>query len=498
MISHLVLLPVLLPLVGAALSVLVLRAWPRAQAWWSLVVMLASMNCSATLLHQVWSSGAPVIAHVGGWAGPFGISIVGDILGATMALMCQVVLVTGVLYAMGSRDACVRYPSFHPLLLTLATGLTGAMLTGDLFNLFVFIELLVISATVLTASSDNKAGVEAAYKYFYISQFAAVMLLLANGCLYAAHGTLNLADLSQRIAEQPDQPLSRIAMVLLMGAFAIKCAAVPFHFWQPDFHTTSPTAVSAMLSSIVVKVGVYGFLRMMTLLYPSNSESIGGLLLLLGGAGVIFGGLSAVGTHDVKRMLAYSTLAQLGFILMAMGWNTSLGLAAAIVFAVNHALVKSAMLMLAGAVASRSPVKSSSFAAVTGLGSAAPGAGLLFLLGGLALAGIPPTNGFISKWGVFVEGVNRTEWWSVGVLGLGSLFTLLYVARAFMRLWWEPLNQEITPKPYGDALLAPAVLVTLCVLLGLWAQPLLELGQANADWLASPASYIRAVLEGER
>ncbi|MFN2135997.1 MAG: complex I subunit 5 family protein, partial [Candidatus Promineifilaceae bacterium] len=341
----LVTLPILLPLAGAAIALLLRkrRAW---QAGWALIVMTAGLAASAWLLISVSQGGQPLVYQSGGWPAPFGISLVADMLSALFVLMTQLIMFTGIVYALGSKDKVVRYPTFYPLFLTLAGGLTGAMLTGDIFNMYVFTELLVISGTVLTAISDDRYGTEAAYKYFYISLLASFFMLLAIGSLYAAYGTLNMADLGLRIqAAGPTEPLLWPAIAFLLTTFMIKSAVFPFHFWQPDFHTAAPTAVSAMLSSVVVKLGVYGFLRMTTLLFVDEAPQIRTILLVLGVAGVIFGGLSAIGTHNVKRMLAYSTLAQVGFILVGIGWGTPLALTAAIIFAFNHSVIKAAMLM---------------------------------------------------------------------------------------------------------------------------------------------------------
>ena len=282
----------------------------------------------------------------------------------------------------------------------------------------------------------------------------------------------------------------------LMATFMAKSAVFPFHFWQPDFHTAAPTAVSAMLSSVVVKLGVYGFLRMTTLLFLPQAETIRFLLVVLGIIGVLFGGLSAVGTHNAKRMLAYSTLAQVGFILVGIGWGTPMAIAAAIVFAFNHSLIKAAMLMLAGYVASRTPVKSADFEVVSGVGRAIPGAGLLFFLGSLALAGIPPTNGFISKMLLFFSGIDAAGFSSLLLIGLGSVFTLVYTMRGFQRIWWQgpPASGEVKAK--GDQLLAPVLLIGLVLLLGLWAEPLVQIARDTGFWLDSPMGYIQAVLGG--
>jgi multicomponent Na+:H+ antiporter subunit D len=473
-----------------------LYRWRKVQAWWSLGVMLTALAAGGWLLAQVWQGGQPFVFQSGGLAAPFGISLVADLLAVLLVVMSQIVLSLGLVYALGAKDNVVQYPSFYPLFLALAAGLTGAFLTGDLFNLFVFSELVVIAGTVLTAVSDDRYGVEAATKYFYMSLLAATFLLLANGTLYAAYGTLNLADLAARIQLDPSQPLLPVGMALLLATFMIKSAVFPMHFWQPDFHAAAPTAVSAMLSSVVVKLGVYGFLRMTTLLFVEQAAVLRGLLVVLGIAGVLVGGLSAVGTHNVKRMLAYSTLAQVGFILVGIGWGTPLALAAAIVFTVNHSFVKSALLMLAGALASRTAVKSASFSVVTGLGKHVPQIGALFFIGALALAGIPPTNGFISKFLLFDSGLAGAQWAALAFLALGSVTTFIYTMRAFQRIWWQPPTTDVALKPSGDRLLAPALLIGLVVVLGVWAAPLVAVAQAAADWLGQPAQYIQLVLGG--
>lgn len=497
--SHLVLLPIIIPLTGAAVGLMAWR-WPRVQRAWSFGTLLTSFAATIALLAAVWGDG-PVVLQMGGWAAPFGISLVADLLGATMALMAQGVLVTGMVYALGCRDKCVSFPAFMPVFLTLTTGLTGTFLTGDIFNLFVFAELLVSSGAVLTAISDDRNGAEAAYKYFFISLFAAIFLLSAIGGLYVSYGTLNMADLGQRILQLARDgaampPLHYMAMVLMFVFFMVKSAVVPLHFWQPDFHTAAPTPISAMLSSVVVKVGVYGFLRMTTLLFVPQAGTLRGLLVVLGVVGLIFGGLTALGTHNAKRMLAYSTLAQIGYILVGIGWGTPAAIAAAIVLAVNHSLIKAAMLMLAGAVASRAPIKSAAFSNITGVGKSLPAMGALFLLGGLALAGIPPTNGFIGKLSLFRSGVLAADYAALAVVGFASILTLVYVVRAFQLIWWVPPAEGVYAKPSGDRLLAPALLVGLCLLLGLWAEPLLRLAGDVSAWLGDPALYIAAVLGG--
>ncbi len=494
MSETLVSLPIVIPL-AAAFAALLLRQYAQVQGLFTLAALLASLLASLLLLLQVQAEGAMVL-QLGSWPVPFGITLVGDMLSAFMVVMCQFVLVMGALYAVGAKDKCIRYPSFYPLFLTLAAGLTGAMLTGDVFNLFVFAELLVISGAALTAMSDDRLGIEAAYKYFYISLTAAWFLLLAVGSLYVSYGTLNMADLALSVAADPDRPLLTFAIIMLFAAFMVKSAVVPFHFWQPDFHTVSPTAVSAMLSSVVVKLGIYGFLRMTTLLFVEQAVWIRGVLIVLGVVGVLLGGYSAIGTHNAKRMLAYSTLAQIGFILVAIGWGTPLALAAALIFTFNHSLIKSALLMLAGFVASRAPIKTADFANITGVGRNLPQAGGLFFVGGLALAGIPPTNGFLSKMMVFQSGLQTEDFVTLAIIGVASIMTLVYVMRAFMQIWWQAPAPGATIKSTGDRLVAPAILILFVLIFGIWVEPLMRVVTETSAWMSDPQLYISAVMGG--
>ena len=491
----LVILPILLLLLGFAVALLV-RKHRRLQGGWSLAVVVTGLIISTLIVVRVFRDQTTLVYLSGGWPATAGITFVADPLSSTLVLMTFLVLTMGVIYALGSKDRAISEPIFYPMFLTLGAGLVGALLTGGLFNLFVFTELLVFSGTILTALSDDSLGVEAAYKYFYMSLLASAFLLLGIGTLYVAYGTLNIATLAAEISSSPATPLLPIAIALLLVTFLIKSAVFPFHFWQPDFHTASPTAVSAMLSSIVVKLGVYGILRMTTLLFVEQSDLIQTLLIGLGVVGVVIGGLGAIGTHNGKRMLAYSTQAQIGLIMVGIGWGTPLSIAAAIVFTFNHSLIKAAMLMLMGVLASRAPVKSASFEVVQGLGKGMPVTGALFFIGGLALAGIPPTNGFVSKLLLFNSGVKFDQYVVLLLLGAASILTLIYIIRAFQRIWWIPPDNQSKAKKGGDRLLAPGILIAAVLLLGLWPNPIISLANWTASYLSVPMHYIQAVIGG--
>ncbi|MBU4460280.1 MAG: hypothetical protein KJ579_06915 [Verrucomicrobia bacterium] len=488
-------LPFLLPLAGVGAALLLARR-RRLQAAVSLALLLGGLLAGAVLLSEVWMTGRPVVFQMGGWPAPFGIAFTGDLLSATFVVLAGAVFAAGGLYAWGSRDPAVRdEPAFFPLFLALAAGLSGAFLAGDLFHLFVCTELIVISGAALTASARDAGGPEAAFKYFYISLIAGLSLLIACGVFYAAYGTLNLADLARRIAAQPGHPLAATGAVFLLVYALCKCAGVPFHFWQPDFHAAAPTPVSAMLSSVIVKLGVYVLIRGGALFLPLMDGPFRPVLLAVGIAGVAVGSLGAIGTHHAKRMLAYSTLAQVGLMLVAIAWGSPAALAAAIVLAVNHALIKSALLMIAGAMASRAPGHSAAFDALRGLGAALPAAGALFLLGGLALAGVPPMNGFIGKWMLFRSGAGEERFLVLALLAAAGGVSLIYTVRAYQLVWWTPRAAGPAAKPpAGDSLAAPALLIAMCVALGVFAEPLLRLADRVATDIVHPSLLHRAVL----
>lgn len=492
--SALLLAPIFIPLGFAALGILLARN-RSLQHGAGLLASLLAWLCTLAVL-QLNIQGETVVYALGGWAPPYGIVLVADLTAALFAVMASSVFLAGTLYVLGSTEESVTYPAFMPLFLAMSAGLSGVFYTGDIFTLFVFIELMVVSSVILVAISDNKLGLEAAIKYLFISAMGTLFLLTGIAALYATYGTLNIADIGRLLSGGARPLLAQTAALMLTSAFLLKSAVFPFHFWQPDFHTTAPTAVSAMLSSVIVKAGIYGLLRLLTLLFTAEAQLVDGVLIVLGLIGVFFGGFTALRTYDAKRLLAYSTLSQVGFILIAIGLNTPLALAAALVYAFNHAFIKSALLMLAGAVASRMSPKTARLLDLAGAGRAMPLAGGLFLLGGLALSGIPPLNGFISKLALAQGAIGAQAWLVTGLVVGSGVITLLYMVRTWQWIFQQAPAEGLKTKPKGDSLLAPALLIAACILLGLFASPLLDLaGRASAQ-LGNPALYISAVLGG--
>ena len=482
------------PLAGAIIALL-FASDNRVQRIIGLLTGLVAWCFSVVLLLQVYQAGVQTYA-LGNWIPPYGIVLVADTLGGLFAFMVTTIMVGGLLYTLQSHDKCMKLPAFLPLFLLMEVGLVGAMLTGDLFTLFIFMELMVLASVSLTAISDDRYGLEAALKYIFISSMGTLFLLLGIAAMYATLGTLNMADIAEILQSGERQLLAPASALMLLCAFLLKSAVFPFHFWQPDFHTTAPTPVSAMLSSIVVKVGVYGIIRLVTLLFVEEAPLLERLLSTLGIIGILFGSLGAIRTYNAKRMLAYSTFAQIGFILVGIGWGGTLALIAALVYAFNHAFIKSALLMLMGVVASYTKVKTADFAFVSGIGRKIPAlAGWLVLLGGLSLAGVPPLNGFISKLALVQAGVAREDWINLSLLVGFGILTLIYMIRAWQNIFQrEPTPTTTETKAEGDSLLAPFLLICACLLLGIvFAEPLIQLITETVLQIEDANIYITAV-----
>lgn len=507
--NPLVLAPIVAPLIGAAICLLFSQN-NAAQRVIALAAGVIACLCSIAVLAANVQGGANAVQvyRVGGYAVPFGVVLVADMMASLFAVMGTTVVAAGLLYCLQCRDHSLTYPVFMPAFLGVGAGLTGAFYTGDVFTFFVFLELMVMSSVVMVAVSDNRLGLEAAIKYLFISGIGSMLLLLSIAAIYTTFGTLTMAHIAQALATGERPLLALPAAVMFMSALLIKSAVVPFHFWQPDFHTTAPTPVSGLLSSVVVKVGIYGIIRNNTLYFTQEAPFIQTILIVLGLIGIFFGGLSALRTWNAKRMLAYSTLGQVGFMLVAIGWGTPIALVAAIIYIVNHAYIKSGMLMLTGALASRIHNHSSDIKDLEGAGRGFTGLSILYLIGGLALAGVPPFNGFISKLALARGGVDAESWLILGLVIAGGILTLIYMTRTWQWIFQRAPRQSVEEKPSlhatveietrrPDSALAPALLLAFCVLLGVFAAPLIELANATVTQITQPNIYTCAVLPAE-
>jgi multicomponent Na+:H+ antiporter subunit D len=498
-VSWLVPVPIVLPLVGAALSILVGRS-RLAQRVVGVTVLGLLTVVSVVLLVAVDRDGT-IVSRSGGWPAPMGITLVADRLAAILLVVASVTLLAVLVYAIGEPGAERNHVGFQSVYLVLAAGVSGSFLTGDLFNLFVAFEMMLTASYVLLTLGGRHEQVRSGMTYVVISLLASTLFITALALLYSATGTVNMADLSGRIAELPAGVRSGFA-VLLLVVFGIKAALFPLYFWLPDSYPIAPSPITAVFAGILTKVGVYAIIRTQTLLFPADSQP-GTLLLVIAGATMVVGVLGAIAQDDVKRILSFTIVSQIGYMVMGLGLFTVGGVAAAVFSVVHHIIVKTALFLTGGLV--ERVGGSSRLSRVGGMVRTAPVLGALFLLSALSLAGIPPFSGFVSKFALVDAGLSSEQYAIVGVSLLVSLLTVFSMIRIWVGVFWSPAEEpgavEDPPRRPGRAggptlmVLPTAVLVACSLAVAAAAGPLYSLSERTAADLVDPARYVAQVLD---
>ncbi len=485
--------PILLPLLAAALSIGVGR-WRNAQRVIGVVTLTVVSGLSAALLVRVDEDG-PRVVQAGGWPAPVGITLVADRLSAMMLVVSVLVLLAVLVFAIGQPGAEEDHVGFHPIYLILSAGVANAFLTGDLFNLFVAFEMTLMSSYVLLSLGGRADQVRSAMTYVVISLLASVLFLLALAYVYAATGTVNLADLSVRIADLPSGVRSGLALLLIV-VFGIKAAIFPLFFWLPDSYPTAPTPVTAVFAGLLTKVGVYALLRSQTLLFPADTRP-GTLLLVVAALTMIVGGLGAITQNDIKRILSFHIVSQIGYMVMGLGLFTVGGLTAAVLYTVNQIVVKATLFLVAGLIEVRAGT--GKLAELTGLRRLEPLLAVLFLLPALSLAGIPPFSGFVTKLALVEAGLDASEYAVVAAALAASLLTLFSMTKIWANTFWGPNPTDDPGRPLSSRrralMVAPtAALVGLGLAIAVLAGPIYALSERAAEDLADPSGYVAEVL----
>jgi multicomponent Na+:H+ antiporter subunit D len=452
MISVLAPLPVLLPLLGAATTLLVGRH-PRTQRAVSLTVLTAVLAVSVVLLLQADAEGPTAVA-VGGWPVPLGIVLVVDRLSALMLVVASTVALGVLVFAVGqgSADGSEETPLsiFHPTFLVLIAGVSNAFLAGDLFNLYVGFEILLMASYVLLTLGGSAPRVRAGITYVIVSLTSSLIFLAAIALVYASTGTLTLAQLALRLAELPEGTQLLIHSMLLI-AFSIKAAVFPLSAWLPDSYPTAPAPVTAVFAGLLTKVGVYAIIRTQTLLFPGGA--LDHLLMWAGLATMVMGILGAVAQTDIRRMLSFTLVSHIGYMVFGIALGTTGGLAGAIFYVAHHIAIQTTLFLVAGLVERQGG--STAVDRLGGLAGRAPLLAVLFFVPAMNLAGIPPFSGFIGKLGLLEAGVADGSPLALTLVAGGvvtSLLTLLAVARVWTRAFWRPPTQE----PAADTAAAAA------------------------------------------
>lgn len=490
--THVVALPVLAPLSLAAVALLV-RRWPRVHEAICVLASAGSAAISVALFVRVRAEGV-LVTQLGGWPAPVGIAFVADLLSATLLVAVSIVGFLVVVYATCAVDRERRAAGLLPLMLVLLAGASGALLTGDLFNLFVWFEVMLFASFVLVALGGTRAQLEGALKYVALNMLASMMLLSATGLLYGMTGSLSFADIALRLEESPPGGATRATALLLFVAFAIKAAVFPFFSWLPASYHTPPAAVTALFSGSLTKVGVYAIVRTGTLVFPLE-DGDRPLLLFAAGATMLTGVLGAAAQSELRRILSFHIVSQIGYAIMGFAIGGVLGIAGAIFFVLHNIAAKTALLLAAGVVHHERGTER--LDELGGIARQQPLLAALFLVPALSLAGIPPLSGFAGKLLLVRAGVEAEAWSVTAVALLVSLLTLYSMMKIWMRAFWAPAPSGASAPPRRIAPRAMASLAAMAlatVLLGVLAEPVLDVCRDAATSVLDREAYAREVL----
>jgi multicomponent Na+:H+ antiporter subunit D len=494
-VNALVGLPIALPLLAAGLSIAFGR-WRPVQRAIGVVTLTATSAISIALLVEVDRNGT-LVAQTGGWEAPIGITLVVDRLAGIMLAFASLMLLVVLVYAIGQGGTERERVAFHPVYLVLAAGVGASFLTGDLFNLFVAFEMMLTASYVLITMGGRRDQVRTGMSYVVISLIASALFLSSLALLYAATGTVNMADLAVKMGALPSEVRVAFALLLLV-VFGIKAALFPLFFWLPDSYPTAPSPITAIFAGLLTKVGVYAIIRTQLLLVPAPDRPAG-LILVVAGLTMVVGVLGAIAQDDIKRLLSFHIVSQIGYMVMGLGLFTVAGVAAAVFYVLNQIVVKATLFLVAGLV--DHTAGSSGLDRIGGIARRFPLLGWLFFLPAMSLAGIPPFSGFVAKLAMVQAGVGQRAWAVVAVSLMVSVLTLFSMTKVWGGAFWGEPQVVVEPKG-ADArwggpptmLGATGALVVLSLAIAVWAGPLYDLCERSAVDLLDRSSYIQAVL----
>lgn len=463
------------------------------------VVTLSGATLSvvvAFLLLGRVATGGPVALQSGGWEAPFGITLVADTLSAIMVTMGAMVYWCVTVFSVATIDKEREHFGYYSLVSFLVMGVTGAFITGDAFNLYVWFELLLLSSFVLTALGNERTQLEGAVKYLTVNLISSFVFLVALGLLYRLAGTLNMADLAVQLANHDDPGLVTTVGIMFMIAFSIKAAAFPLYFWLPAAYPTPPIGVTTLFSGLLTKVGVYALLRFFTLIFTQDVAYTHTIILVGSGLTMVFGVLGAVAQMEVRRLLSFHIVSQIGYLLMGLGLFTQLSLTGTIFFMVHVIIAKSALFLVAGVA--NSIRGSYHLKKLGGLYNDFPWLAVMFLLPALALGGIPPFSGFWAKFTLVRSGLEVESYGIVIVSLVVSVLTLFSMTKIFAYAYWTPDSRgesapSALPASLSTMLIPVVILGALTLILGIAAQPLFDLSSLAAEQLMNPQAYLDAV-----
>jgi multicomponent Na+:H+ antiporter subunit D len=494
----LVILPVAM-MIGLGAVLLMVRKSVRLHGAIALAGLVLLVVVDVSLLWRVASHG-PMTMVMGRWLPPFGIAFTADIFGATMALVAAIVALAAGVFALRDIDASGRRYGFYPFLMLLMAGVSGAFLTGDIFNLYVWFEVLLISSFGLLILGSEKEQIDGALKYAVLNLVATTLFLIAVGYLYALFGTLNTADIARKAGTLRDaSPLVTLTGLFIL-AFAMKAAAFPVNFWLPASYHTPRIVVSALFGGLLTKVGIYALIRVTIMLFPIEREALSIVIALAAVLTMITGALGALAQSDIRKMVGYLVIAGIGNMLVGVAIGTPAAVSGAILYAIHSMATMTALYLLTGEIGRL--CGGWSLAGVGGLYRRAPWFSASSFVLFLAAAGLPPISGLWPKVVLLKASLDIGAWWLAAAMLVSAFLITLTLARLVLFAYWRP-NMSVTnggqlPPPVScradwRVTLPLAILTGLTIFFGIFPEPLLDLSQNAAAGLANPNAYINSV-----
>ena len=490
--------PLALPFLTAVLAFL-LRTSPAGR-WVSVIGNGVLLLAASILMARVLDAGV-IAGQMGGWQAPFGITLVADYLGAVMVVITAITAFAVSIYALADIDTRKEQLGYHALFNVLIGGVTGAFLTGDLFNLYVWFEVMLISSFGLLILGGSKEQIDGGIKYVTLNLVSTILFLSGIGLLYGMTGTLNMADLGRVVPALENQALVTTVAVMFMIAFGVKAAVFPLFFWLPASYHTPAFAVSAVFAGLLTKVGVYALIRMFTLVFNADLEFTHTILLWVAGFTMVTGVLGAAAQNDMRKILSFHIVSQIGYMILGLALMTPFAIAGAVFYLVHHIVVKANLFLIAG-VAERI-AGSTDLGKIGGLYKSAPLLAVLFLIPAFSLAGFPPLSGFWAKYILVAASLEIEAWIIAGVALLVGLLTIYSMTKIWAEAFWkahpEGMDPELTRldgRTRAALLLPIAGLAAMTLVIGFFPEPFVIFAETAAQQLLDPTPYITTVLGG--
>ncbi|WP_243290476.1 Na+/H+ antiporter subunit D [Bacillus sp. FJAT-47783] len=491
--NNFIILPVILPLITGILLVFFTKQI-KVQKWISSLASLVTIVIAIALVQRVYENGIQTL-ELGSWKAPFGIVLVADMYSSLLVLTTNIIVFACLLFAFRSIELERERYFFYPGVMFLLTGVSGAFLTGDIFNLFVFFEVMLMASYFLIVHGNTKIQLRESIKYILVNVISSALFVISVAFLYAVTGTLNMADLSARVSEFGQSGILSVISILFLIVFGLKGAIFPLYFWLPGSYQAPPSAITALFGALLTKVGVYSITRIFTLIFVHDPTFTHGIIAWLSALTIIAGVIGAIAYSDIRKIIIYNIITAVGVILFGVASFNEAGIEGSVYYLIHDMLIKGTLFLIVGAIIVITGT--SDLRKMGGLIKNHPSLGWMLFISAAALAGVPPLSGFVGKLKIIQGGFQNGEYVIAMVVLLSSLLVLYSVMKIFMNGFWrEQVLSKEEEKGSTKGLLFPiAFLLSLSILYGFGIEMVSPYVSQAAETLLDPSIYIEAVLK---